>query len=63
MSQALWTKIDDYYTHLFVPPDPALDAALAASDAAGLPQIAVAPNQGKLTNKAGILPKTPRAIP
>ena len=48
MSQALWTKIDDYYTHLFVPPDPALDAALAASDAAGLPQIAVAPNQGKL---------------
>jgi len=48
MSQALWTKIDDYYTHLFVLPDPALDAALAASDAAGLPQIAVAPNQGKL---------------
>jgi predicted O-methyltransferase YrrM len=31
-----------------VPPDPALDAALAASEAAGLPPINVAPNQGKL---------------
>jgi predicted O-methyltransferase YrrM len=31
-----------------IPPDPALDACLAASAAAGLPAINVAPNQGKL---------------
>ena len=43
-----WTAIDDYITDCFVPGDPALDAALAASDAAGLPSINVAPNQGKL---------------
>jgi predicted O-methyltransferase YrrM len=33
---------------LLVPPDPALDAALRASAAAGLPPIQVSPNQGKL---------------
>ncbi len=31
-----------------IPPDAALDAALAANEAAGLPGIDVAPNQGKL---------------
>ena len=31
-----------------MPPDPALDAALQASAAAGLPAIGVSPNQGKL---------------
>jgi predicted O-methyltransferase YrrM len=31
-----------------VPTDPALDAALADSAAAGLPAISVSPNQGKL---------------
>ncbi len=48
MSQAQWTAVDRYFTELLVPPDPALDAALAASDAAGLPPIHVSPNQGKL---------------
>jgi predicted O-methyltransferase YrrM len=48
MNQAQWTEVDDYFAELFVPPDPVLDAALAASDAAGLPAINVAPNQGKL---------------
>lgn len=43
-----WTAIDDYITDCFVPGDPALDAALAASEAAGLPAINVAANQGKL---------------
>jgi predicted O-methyltransferase YrrM len=43
-----WARVDDYLVGALQPPDPALDAALAASDAAGLPQIAVAPNQGKL---------------
>jgi len=43
-----WNTVDRYITDLFVQSDPALDAALAASNAAGLPQINVAPNQGKL---------------
>src|SRR5438093_11623283 len=48
MTQAVWTSVDQYLTEALVPPDPALDAALAASDAAGLPPINVSPNQGKL---------------
>jgi predicted O-methyltransferase YrrM len=48
MSQEQWNEVDDYINGLFVPADPALDDALKASDAAGLPTIAVAPNQGKL---------------
>jgi len=48
MSQEQWTAVDRYITELFVPPDPALDAALQSSDAAGLPSINVSPNQGKL---------------
>jgi predicted O-methyltransferase YrrM len=48
MSEEQWTAIDDYLTDLFIPPDPALDAALEASTDAGLPPISVAPNQGKL---------------
>ncbi|HEX8690871.1 MAG TPA: O-methyltransferase [Longimicrobium sp.] len=48
MNQELWTEVDRYIADLLVPPDPALEAALQASDAAGLPQIAVAPNQGML---------------
>ncbi|SDR61632.1 Predicted O-methyltransferase YrrM [Rhizobiales bacterium GAS113] len=47
-TQAQWTEVDDYFTDLLVTSDPALEAALAASDAAGLPPINVAPNQGKL---------------
>jgi predicted O-methyltransferase YrrM len=48
MTQELWTAVDRYITDLLVPPDPALDGALEASAAAGLPPINVAPNQGKL---------------
>lgn len=48
MSQDVWTAVDGYITGLLVPADPALDAALEASAAAGLPAINVAPNQGKL---------------
>jgi predicted O-methyltransferase YrrM len=43
-----WTSIDRYITDQLVPTDPALEAALRDSDAAGLPPIAVTPNQGKL---------------
>ncbi len=48
MSQEQWSAVDTYITDLLVPSDPALDAALAASDAGGLPAIQVAANQGKL---------------
>jgi predicted O-methyltransferase YrrM len=43
-----WAEVDAYLAGLLVASDEALDAALADSDAAGLPSIAVAPNQGKL---------------
>jgi len=48
MSDQLWTDVDHYLTDLLVGGDEALDRALADSDAAGLPSIAVTPNQGKL---------------
>jgi predicted O-methyltransferase YrrM len=48
MSEKLWSAVDDYLNALLLPQDAALDAAVAASTAAGLPAIAVAPNQGKL---------------
>ncbi len=48
MSQEQWSEVDRYISEHFVPADAALEAALHASDAAGLPQINVAPNQGKL---------------
>jgi predicted O-methyltransferase YrrM len=48
MNQETWTAVDRYLAGLFVPSDPALDAALEASAAAGLPPIGVSPVQGKL---------------
>jgi predicted O-methyltransferase YrrM len=48
MTQEKWTAVDQYFNNLFVRPDPALEAALEASAAAGLPSIQVSPNQGKL---------------
>jgi predicted O-methyltransferase YrrM len=48
MSQELWTAVDAYLTDVLVPSDPVLEAALKDSEAAGLPPINVAPNQGKL---------------
>lgn len=48
MSQELWTAVDSYFNELLLPPDPALESALAASADGGLPDIQVAPNQGKL---------------
>jgi predicted O-methyltransferase YrrM len=48
VSRELWTKVDQYHTDLLLPPDPALEDALRASEAAGLPQVQVSPCQGKL---------------
>ncbi len=48
MTQELWTSVDDYISNLFVPFDPVMQEALGTSEAAGLPSISVAPNEGKL---------------
>lgn len=48
MNHEQWTEVDHYIESLFAPPDPALDAAVNASVAAGLPSIQVSPAQGKL---------------
>jgi predicted O-methyltransferase YrrM len=48
MTQEQWTAVDRYITEVLVPGDAALEAALEASAAAGLPPINVTPNQGKL---------------
>lgn len=47
MTQERWTAVDQYVNELLIPYDPALEAALQKSDAAGLPQIQVTPTQGK----------------
>ncbi|HTX05234.1 MAG TPA: O-methyltransferase [Steroidobacteraceae bacterium] len=50
MSEKTWTAVDDYLNELIVRPDAALNSALEASHAGGLPQIAVSAPQGKLLN-------------
>jgi predicted O-methyltransferase YrrM len=42
-----WTEVDRYISAQFIAPDAALEAALKASEAAGLPSIAVSAAQGK----------------
>lgn len=48
MSEAIWDAVDAYFADALIAPDAGLEHALSASEAAGLPPIAVAPNQGKL---------------
>src|SRR3712207_3479105 len=45
---ALLARIDDYIQRLFAPQDEALEAAVRGSQRAGLPEIHVSPNEGKL---------------
>lgn len=47
MTEKTWTEVDNYVSEMLVPPDKALADALEASADSGLPEIAVAPNQGK----------------
>ncbi len=42
-----WTVVDRYFSDQLIPRDDVLEAALAASDAAGIPAINVTPNQGR----------------
>lgn len=48
MTQRRWSAVDDYAAGLLAPHDSALEAALGASEDAGLPAIHVSPPQGKL---------------
>ena len=48
MMQEQWSAVDKYVAGLLAPHDAALEAALSASEAAGLPAIQVSPPQGKL---------------
>jgi predicted O-methyltransferase YrrM len=50
-----WLAVDRYITETLIGHDAALDAAIEASDAAALPQIAVAPNQGKLLHMLALI--------
>ena len=48
MSEETWAAVEKYVDGLLIPSDPVLQAAVAASEAAGLPDIAVTSSQGKL---------------
>ncbi len=48
MPEPQWTAVDEYVNRLVVRPDAALDQAVAATAAAGMPLINVSPPQGKL---------------
>ena len=47
MSKKKWTAVDRYIESTLIPADPALESSITASTKAGLPAIAVTPNQGK----------------
>jgi predicted O-methyltransferase YrrM len=48
VSEETWAAVEKYVDGLLIPSDPVLEAAVAASEAAGLPDIAVTSSQGKL---------------
>jgi predicted O-methyltransferase YrrM len=48
MSNETWSAVDDYVAEHLIAEDPVLDAAVAASAAAGLPVGAISASQGKL---------------
>ncbi|HEY3829974.1 MAG TPA: O-methyltransferase [Solirubrobacteraceae bacterium] len=48
MTQERWSAVDRYICEQLLPADPALDATLRASEAAGLPPISITANQGML---------------
>jgi len=48
MSISLWTDVDNYFTERLIEKDDGLERAFRSTDEEGMPQIQVAPNQGKL---------------
>ena len=47
MAEDLWTDVDQYFSDKLLPKDPILESAAEAAEKAGLPPIAISPNQGK----------------
>jgi predicted O-methyltransferase YrrM len=62
MSNELWSAVDEYLEHSIVHEDDALRAARAAIADEGLPQISVAPNQGKLLHILARLQRAQRIL-
>ncbi len=58
----LLLRIDSYIEGLFAPPDPALENALRRSHEAGLPEINVSPNGGKLLQLLAEIAGAKRAL-
>jgi predicted O-methyltransferase YrrM len=48
VTKDLWTEVDQYFSERLLAADPVLDSVIEACEKAGLPSIAVSPNQGKL---------------
>ncbi|GAA3855670.1 O-methyltransferase [Streptomyces sp. NPDC003631] len=61
-AQELWDDVDAYFTTLLSPADEVLAAALRDSEAAGLPPINVAPNQGKLLQLLALIQGARRVL-
>ncbi len=59
---ALAERVDRYVEELFVAPDPALTEGRADAAAAGLPEIAVSPNEGKLLHLLARLVRPERIL-
>jgi len=55
MTEELWSNVERYISDSLVHSDAALETALTASDAAGLPSINVAPNHGKLLHMLALM--------
>jgi predicted O-methyltransferase YrrM len=62
MSEQRWSEVDEYLVALLLPADPVLVEALASSNAAGLPPINVAPNQGKLLELLATMQRSRRIL-
>lgn len=62
MSQSTWIAIDEYFSQQLVHSDAVLERTLLKSTEAGLPQINVAPNQGKLLQLLAIALKAKRIL-
>ena len=58
----LWSEVDAYFEGRLAPPDPALEAALAANAAAGLPAIDVSALQGRFLELVVRMTKATRVL-
>ncbi len=62
MDQELFATVDHYIESLFIGKDPVLEAAVADSQAAGLPPIQVSPVQGRLLHVLALLVRARRIL-